>query len=399
MEVNTKEDLEELSEEELKTRMSLEEELKTLETSLNDKNQEKNVLEGELKNIRKEQWSETKDKVASKFDIPEDWKEQATDTINQVGEKMSEAGAQLGSFLKKTFNSFTETVNDNMEWKDVSFRVPGVATTKFEHEFNYPSIQASLIDIKVANGNVVFKTWDKEDVKVEAKIKLYGKMDAVTPFEAFLERSKIDVDDETISFQIPNKRVRADLIFYLPARIYDHISVKLLNGTITVESLETKDIYAKSTNGSITFHTINATMLEIEGVNGDIKVLSGAILDTIIETVNGSITVAATPQNIGASLINGDIRITADETKLRKINANSVNGNVKIAVPVELGLEGTVKTSLGNINSRLTEYEVVREKKARTNQLLQFRRVNDENMAQIDASTTTGNIYLKDTDK
>ena len=33
--------------------------------------------------------------------------------------------------------------------------------------------------------------------------------------EAFLERSDIDVDDETISFQVPNKRVKADLTFYL----------------------------------------------------------------------------------------------------------------------------------------------------------------------------------------
>ena len=41
------------------------------------------------------------------------------------------------------------------------------------------------------------------------KIKLYGKMDAATPFDAFDARSQIDVDDKRISFQIPNKRIRA----------------------------------------------------------------------------------------------------------------------------------------------------------------------------------------------
>ncbi|MBL1229218.1 daptomycin-sensing surface protein LiaX [Enterococcus sp. BWB1-3] len=399
MELNTKEELGELSEEDLKIRADLEEELKKLEDSLADSSQEKIALEAELKNIRKEQWTETKDRVTSKFDIPDDWKEQATDTINQVGEKMSEAGSQLGSFLKKTFSTVAETVNENVEWKDINFRVPGVATTKFDHEFNYPAVEASLIDVKVANGNVVFKTWDQDDVKVEGKIKLYGKMDGDTPLEAFLERSQIDVDDEVISFQIPNKRVRADLVFYLPARTYDHVSVKLLNGNITVEELKAKDVYTKSTNGSITFNDINATMLEVEGVNGDIKVLKGEILDNIIETVNGTVTVAATPQTIAISLINGDIRITVKENTLKKIEASSVNGNVKIALPLMLGIEGTVKTSLGSINSRLSDYEVIRKKKERTNQLLQFRRVSDEQMAQINASTTTGNIYLKDTDK
>lgn len=399
MELNTKEELSELSEDELYERTNLEAEIKALEDSLDNRNQEKIALEAELKNIRKEQWTGKKDKVASSFDIPDDWKEQATDTINQVGEKMSEAGSQLGSFLKKTFSTFTETMNDNMEWKDVSFRVPGIATTKFDHEFNYPSPNASLIDVKVANGNIIFKSWDKEDVKVEGKIKLYGKMDEETPLESFLERSQIDVDDETISFQIPNKRVRADLVFYLPARTYDHVSIKLLNGNVTIESLQAKDVYVKSTNGTIVVDSIHATMLEIEGVNGDIKVVDGEILDNIIETVNGTVTVTATPQNIGVSLINGDVRISTKETGLQKIDASSVNGNVKIAVPTMLGLEGTVKTSLGSINSRLSDYEIVREKKERTNQLLQFRRINEEKMAQINASTTTGNIYLKDTDK
>ena len=192
--------------------------LAQLEEKLATQSTEKTALEEELKNIRKEQWkgqwNDTKEKVSSQFS--EEWKDQATDTFNQVGGKVAEVGGQVGEFLKKTFNSFSDTMNDNVEWKDIKMKVPGVATTKFEHEFNYPNPQASLIDVKVANGTVVFKTWDQEDVKVEAKIKLYGKMAGDSPMEAFLERSDIDVDDETISFQVPNKRVKADLTFYLP---------------------------------------------------------------------------------------------------------------------------------------------------------------------------------------
>ena len=359
------------------------------------------LTEEELKNIRKEQWkgqwNDTKEKVSSQFS--EEWKDQATDTFNQVGGKVAEVGGQVGEFLKKTFNSFSDTMNDNVEWKDIKMKVPGVATTKFEHEFNYPNPQASLIDVKVANGTVVFKTWDQEDVKVEAKIKLYGKMAGDSPMEAFLERSDIDVDDETISFQVPNKRVKADLTFYLPKRTYDHVSVKLLNGNVLVEELTAKDVYTKSTNGTITFKKIDATMLEIEGVNGEIKVLEGTILDNIIETVNGDVSISAAPESLSVSLINGDIRITAKEKTLRRVEASSANGNIKLALPNDLGVEGQVKTNLGSINSRLTDIEVVREKKDRGNQQLHFRRVLEESMAQINASTTTGSIFLKDTDK
>ena len=399
--LDTKEELDALTEDEQVQRKDLHVLLAQLEEKLATQSTEKTALEEELKHIRKEQWkgqwNDTKEKVSSQFS--EEWKDQATDTFNQVGGKVAEVGGQVGEFLKKTFNSFSDTMNDNVEWKDIKMKVPGVATTKFEHEFNYPNPQASLIDVKVANGTVVFKTWDQEDVKVEAKIKLYGKMAGDSPMEAFLERSDIDVDDETISFQVPNKRVKADLTFYLPKRTYDHVSVKLLNGNVLVEELTAKDVYTKSTNGTITFKKIDATMLEIEGVNGEIKVLEGTILDNIIETVNGDVSISAAPESLSVSLINGDIRITAKEKTLRRVEASSANGNIKLALPNNLGVEGQVKTNLGSINSRLTDIEVVREKKDRGNQQLHFRRVLEESMAQINASTTTGSIFLKDTDK
>lgn len=399
--LDTKEELDALTEDEQVQRKDLHVLLAQLEEKLATQSTEKTALEEELKNIRKEQWkgqwNDTKEKVSSQFS--EEWKDQAADTFNQVGGKVAEVGGQVGEFLKKTFNSFSDTMNDNVEWKDIKMKVPGVATTKFEHEFNYPNPQASLIDVKVANGTVVFKTWDQEDVKVEAKIKLYGKMAGDSPMEAFLERSDIDVDDEKISFQVPNKRVKADLTFYLPKRTYDHVSVKLLNGNVLVEELTAKDVYTKSTNGTITFKKIDATMLEIEGVNGEIKVLEGTILDNIIETVNGDVSISAAPESLSVSLINGDIRITAKEKTLRRVEASSANGNIKLALPNDLGVEGQVKTNLGSINSRLTDIEVVREKKDRGNQQLHFRRVLEESMAQINASTTTGSIFLKDTDK
>ncbi|EEV38395.2 hypothetical protein ECBG_00664 [Enterococcus casseliflavus EC20] len=398
MQLNTKEELDQLSEDELATRHETEATITALEETLDGLSEEKAELEAKLKNIRKDQWSQTKEKISQKLDIPEDWKEQATDTFNQVSEKMVDASTHFGHFLKKTVRAVTESVNDNMEWKDINLKVPGVAATKFEHTFSYDETAATLIDVKLANGNVSFQLWDEPGVKVDAKIKLYGKMDAAEPFDAFEARSQINVDDERISFQIPNKRIRADLVFYLPKRTYDHVAVKLLNGNVTFNELDAKDVYTKSTNGNIDFRKVNASMLEIEGVNGTITVQEGEILDAIIETVNGDVTLTATPQNTGISLVNGNIRVTYKEETVQKLNASSVNGNVKVALPTGIGFEGIAKTSLGSINNRLSEMEVVREKKERLNQLLQFRRVADK-VAQIDLSTTTGNVFIKDTDK
>lgn len=406
MVLNTIEELDELAEDKIAERAQIEAELNDLASDKAQLEVEKEAFEEKLKTIRKEQKEGTREQWSKKFDIPNDWEESFNDFGQKMGEagtqfgrKMGEAGNQLGRFFKETIKTVTETVNDNVDWKDINIKVPGVATNSFQHEFYYPETAASLIDVKVANGQVTFSTWESEDLKVVADIKLYGKMDADTPFEAFLERSQIDVDDETISFQIPNKRIRADLHFYLPTRVYDHISVKLLNGDVNVETLEAKDLFMKSTNGDMTFKSLTATMLEVEGVNGDVTVSDSDIMDFLAESVNGDFVVQSKIENANISNVNGDIKVTAQAENLKKIEAKVVNGAIKVAVPKEVGIEGLAKTSLGSIKNRISEFEVIREKKEKTNQMLQFRRYNEEQTVYIRLSTTTGSVYLKDTDQ
>lgn len=398
MELNTKEELDTLTEAELEVRSALEEEIKELEWTLSELNEEKVHLEGQLKNIRRSQWSQKKEEIQQKIEIPEDWKEQANETFNQVGEKVVDVTNQMGKFLKKTFKSVSQSVGENVEWKDINFKIPGVATTKLEKEYLFEDVTATILDIQVANGNLQFKFWDKAEIKVETVIKLYGKMDAETPLEAFEERSQIDITNERFLFKVPNKRVRVDAIFYLPTRTYDYAAFKLLNGNIMIQEFDVKDIYVKSTNGDIELENLRASMLEISGVNGNVDILSGKIIDSIIDSVNGSVRMKTVPENLSVSLVNGDIRLTLKTNTLRRLKAHTVNGDVKIALPLNQGLEGTAKSSLGTIQNRLSDFEVVREKNERMNQLLQFRRVADE-IANLDLSTTTGNIYLKNSEE
>ena len=398
MELNTKEELDALTEAELEVRIALEEEIKELEWTLSELYDEKANLEGQLKNIRRSQWSQKKEEFQQKMDIPEDWKEQANETFSQVGEKVVDVTNQMGKFLKKTFKTVSQSVSENVEWKDINVKFPGVATTKLEKEYLFEEVTATILDIQVANGQLQFKFWDKEEIKVETMIKLYGKMDAATPLAAFEERSQIDLTEDRFVFKVPNKRVRVDAIFYLPQRTYDYAAFKLLNGDIEIQGFEVKDIYVKSTNGDVTLEELKASMLEISGVNGNITICSGRIIDSIIDSVNGSVRMKTVPENLSVNLVNGDIRLTLNDETLRRLKANTVNGDVKIALPLKQGLEGTATSSLGKIHNRLTDFEVVREKNERMNQLLQFRRVNDE-MATIELTSTTGNIYLKNNEE
>lgn len=400
MVLNTLEDLEELSDSKLAEREQMQHDLAYFNDTLSELKEKKADLQLSLRTIKKEQKENMKEEWKNKFDIPEDWKEQANETFDQVSDRLGDAGSQFGQFIKKTIEAVSNTVNDNVDWKDINIKVPGVATQTFSHEFVYPANDATIIDVKVANGKTTFKSWDKEDVRVEAEIKFYGKTSNQTPFEAFLERSDIEVDEDKISFQIPNKRIKADLTFYLPARHYDHISIKMLNGDIKLKDLEVNDIYLKTTNGDMAIKRIEASMLELESVNGDVDIKESTIKDLIGDSVNGDMITKAAIENIKMSLINGDIRVTPEKDELQRMVGSVVNGTIKVAVPKEKSLMGTCKTSFGSIKHRVENIDITREKKDRASQLIEFVRGElSEEALSIELTSTTGSILIKDTDK
>ncbi|MGX7419050.1 daptomycin-sensing surface protein LiaX [Carnobacterium gallinarum] len=390
----TKEELDELTSEDEAQVITIADELVALTDELNILNDTKENLETQLKDVKKQQWGTHKKNISEKFEIPDDWKDSATETMTSVGDKVTEAGTQFGKFMKETFNSVVE----NVDWKDINIRVPGLATTKFEHEFDYPTSEATILDIKVANGDVVFKNWDSNDIKITAKIKIYGKLDVENPFEAFLERSTIEVDDEHLLFHVPNKRIRCDLTFFLPERTYDHTAVKLLNGNLRFEEFDGKDIYAKSTNGNIVFDHLTATMLETEGVNGNVSILESQIRDLLVSSINGGITARGDIKSGSLSTVNGTVRATLTGNDIQRLEASSVNGTVKVAFPATVSIEGTAKSNLGSIQSRIQGVEIIKEKKDRTNQYLEFRRILDSAPMVAKLSTTTGSILMKDTE-
>lgn len=398
----TMEDLEEtLTPEKEAEREQLKKDLAYLKETEEKLVNEKSELNEELKSIKKERRDTQDTERILGFDIPKDWKNQTNEKINQASGKVEEASRQFGEFLKKTVNAVSSTVSDNVEWKDVNIKVPGVSSHAFTHEFLYPNSTATLIDVKVANGKVAFKTWDQPDVKVVAKIKFYGKLNNNSPFEAFIERSEITVDEENISFQIPNKRLHCDLEFYLPKHLFDHVSVKMLNGDILVEEMLLGDVFLKSTNGTMTVSQVKATMLEVEGVNGNIKVIDSQINDLIGQTVNGEYISKSQIEHSNVSLINGTIKITSNDLETKKIKASVVNGDIKVSVAKQAGVHAMCQTNFGSIKNRMDSVDVIKEKKERMNQKIEFVREDNEQqeeLVELSLNTTTGSIYLKDND-
>jgi len=324
-------------------------------------------------------------------------KEQLKEALNQAGEALKDASKQIkpyaaniGQILADAFGTVKTTLNDNVDWKNINVKVPKLASTKFSTEFEYPANAATIIDIQSTNGAIklVNGADDKVVVKVDAKI--YGAI-STTPEEAFAERSEFNVTDEKIDIKILNKFVRADLVVELPQRLYDLVTIKSLNGKLEIDSIEAGDIYASSTNGDINMHPAKASMLEVKGVNGNVAVVDAQVIDTLINTVNGEVVVTAASNAISATLVNGNMRMTLTNDTLTKLNLSNVNGNIKVALPKMSGLEGSAKTTMGKINHRFANVEVLNA----TKKGMELHREADHTVT-FDIRTTTGSVFLKD---
>ncbi|MCI1985231.1 MAG: daptomycin-sensing surface protein LiaX [Lactobacillus sp.] len=384
--LDTMEDLETLTEEKYQERGELKQENHELQAQREALTEQIAELKTQLAELNRQKRQLNKQRFTDKV-LPDDWQDQAKDALNDLGKTVESATSQISSLMKKTVNN----VLDNVDWKDVTVKVPGLATEKFTHTFTYPEAQASVLDIKVANGDVTLRSWEQSGIQVDATIKLFGKMPADTPLAAFIDRSRIDVNDDHFVFQVPNRRVQADLVISLPKRVYDHVTVRLLNGGVQMQGLEGKDFYVKNANGDMNFAGVEAAMLETQGVNGSLKVNGGDIHDLLLETVNGDIKVQTTPATQSLQTVNGTVRITLDHD-FNKLTASSVNGNVKLAAPQSIALRGDVKTRFGGIKSRMSGLdEPVRGKHVTLD-----RPGTGDGIVAI--ATTSGNVQLKDAD-
>ncbi|WP_125704764.1 daptomycin-sensing surface protein LiaX [Lacticaseibacillus daqingensis] len=384
--LDTMEDLDTLSDGKYQERGQLKQENLALKTQLETLKAQQETLKAQIADLNREKHLINKKHFTDKV-LPDDWQDQAKDALSDIGKTVNEATSQIGSLVKKTMGN----VLDNVDWKDVTVRVPGLATERFSHTFDFPDSAATILDLKVANGDITIDTWAQAGIQVDASVKLFGKMQADTPLQAFLDRSRIEATDDHLVFQVPNRRVQADLTIHLPKRDYDHVAVRLLNGGLTINGLSGKDLYVKSTNGDLTFNDLTAVMLETEDVNGSIKVTNGAVHDLVLETVNGDIKAQTDAKTLSLQTVNGTIRTTL-ASDFKQLTASSVNGNVKVALPVTVAVSGEARTRFGGVKSRMAGVDVTGKAKS-----VSLDRPGTGE-GQLKVTTTSGTILLKDTD-
>lgn len=342
---------------------------------------------------------ESEEPKANKSDFSEQFNQafnQAKTEFEKAKPQIKEVTKQTAEIFKSTFSLLGGTVRDYVKSEDGLFIKPSAASTTIEKSFTFEDLSA--IDVEETSGKIEFVGSDDDQFTVDAQIKIYGSLDEGDAAELFDEKSSVEVVDNRLKFTVLNKRMNVDLLFKVPQKKLNNLSIKTINGDVILNGLLVEDAYLKSTNGNIKVENNEVTNLEVEGVNGQLKLTKNKVFATVISMVNGSISANGNIEKIKVKLVNGDIKLTLNQETLRVVEANNVNGAVKLAVPRKLGIKGEIRTTFGKIFDKLEDLSTVTEQNNSSEKFKSVEREGIEHVS-LDIKTTTGNIYIKDAEK
>ena len=333
------------------------------------------------------------------------YKDQVKNFVDSASEKVTEAASQIGSDALKEGKSFGKLMggqlkdmmnNFNMKEVNLSVNVPWVKTQKITHTFTYPASDLTMLDFKVSNGSLEFVGHDEENVVIDSEIRFHGSHADVS-VERFMALSTISHTAEQLIFYVNHAKISMDAVVKLPKHLYNELKVVAVNGDLKFKRIDVKDLLVENKNGDIKLKHTKAQLLELDLLNGDVAIKESDIADISLKNLNGDFRITGNVGNIVSNTVNTDYFITKRDITPSKIKIKGVNGDVKISLPSQLNLEADCKVSFGDIHHRLSNVTDIVKSKAHTEMQ---RLLNSETeQVDIDVSLTTGDVFLKDSDK
>ena len=386
-EIRTAEQLEPLSVDEEMELVRLQEEAEQLNHQYKSLLQEKKQARTQETVKKKEGWEESikKAKKKAKKKVQEaDWEEKTRRTAGNI----TSWAAKFTDSVLSTVQSAIQSTEANLPYLQAK------NGEKVPYVFQKEIADASILDLKVANGVVRVKSVPGNIMRIEGVCRVApSDIEQYDPEAFVLDRVNVEVDEDTIYMKSLSKQVYCDWTVSLPQKDYDYISMKGINTTLHLKELSGKDYYLESDNGNIFLKEVQGVLLETEVVNGNLKYEDIHFKDVVSETVNGNIQLNGQFCGTKLEVVSGNILVDVTNSNTKKVELESVNGNIKVNIAKEVGLDAEMETSLGNILFDENVFEVIKLTKDLTDREAVIRKYNDS-MVQLKAETTTGNIQV-----
>ena len=240
--------------------------------------------------------------------------------------------------------------------------------------------------------------WEQKDVRIESSAKVYRVENQDEARSKFLEDPIFTIEGQKLRFSIQQKWMKVDAVVYVPIEDYDHVRIRLFNGSIQGENLHVKDCRAKTANGKVVLERVACGKLEAETANGHIGIHNSSVRDLEAETINGAIKVDGDFKKVDLQSFNGNLTCIVTNHDCESVEVNATTGSLEVFLPEKTPAIGELKSNLGGFNIELDGIQVIEEKSDMVQKTLRFKPSDgDLHAVRLYADTKTGSIAVKKT--
>jgi DUF4097 and DUF4098 domain-containing protein YvlB len=234
--------------------------------------------------------------------------------------------------------------------------LPGLAARAEQVDQRRPAASDGTVEIENPAGAVKVVGWNKAEVAVTGSLGRHAEL----TLTGGPRRTHVEVEVEGNPHG-----TRSDIEVRVPAG--SRVSVESFAASIDVSEV-TGAVTAETVNGSIT--VTGATEVSAESVNGSVEV-SGPAVRLHASAVNGSVTVRGARGELEADTVNGELHVAGggpfDRAHLESVSgavrfegdlarhgileAQTVSGEIDLALPASVAADFTVSTFSGSVSN------------------------------------------------
>ncbi|MEB2282858.1 DUF4097 family beta strand repeat-containing protein [Lysinibacillus xylanilyticus] len=299
--------------------------------------------------------------------------------------------SQIGSLFMDMMNTAVKKV------KEFDVTSPFGDKFEFTHTEEVSAERVDKIIAELPNGNFSLETAERDSFQVICKVKAPLVNDSEEETRAnFLEQFVVKEDGDSLRILSQLKLVQVNVKVLVPKDKLEKLSVRLMNGNVTLQDTDIEQLKVKTLNGAIKGSKFNFGKAEVDSSNGSIELTNVRGKDLEAETLNGRIYLDGALDEVAAKSVNGHVVVTTCSTNSSKIKAQTVAGAVELYVPRTLSLSGKIVTNFGKVDVGIQDASKIESQDQFLSKVVRFdKEIENANRLFIEGESKTGAVLVR----
>ncbi|MBC1539334.1 DUF4097 family beta strand repeat-containing protein [Listeria seeligeri] len=217
-------------------------------------------------------------------------------------------------------------------------------------EFNFDNVTFRSFTIRVATGDVIIRSWDKDQMKIRAVLAVHEKARSIRQlseekiWDYFFSQTMLDISPDSFTFESKNELLKTDLVITIPKRLYEQVKIQLLNGNLKYDDTAAEDAIIKTRHGDIRSSGASGKFLSTESADGEIFFKRSTVENVDMSTAKGDIALQGNFLTTIAKAAQGDVEYILENETSSAADLEALNGDIRIQIPPTWNVDGTLGT-------------------------------------------------------